>query len=607
MISAPAGSLNQQRARQTERNVFNVSRSLRGKSWRPRTFDERIANAIAEHHELPLLIARILSARGVALDDLPHFLEPTLKAAMPDPSVLRDMDRAASRIADAIVGGEQIAVLADYDVDGAASAALMSRYLHSLGRDLVVHVPDRITEGYGPNAEALGRLADGGASLIVTVDCGIAAADAFAAIAGHADVIVLDHHQAGEVLPDVAGVVNPKRLDDMAGLEYLAAAGVVFMTLVAVNRELRRRGAFSDAGEPDLVSLLPLVALATVCDVVPLAGLNRAFVTQGLRLIQRRDLAGLVALADRTRLSGPASVYHLGFMLGPRINAGGRIGRSELGYRLLASNEASEVAAIADELERLNAERQAIEAAALEQACEMVEQAGLADGAASAITVASQNWHPGVVGLVAARLVERYRTPAIAIALDKDGRGRGSGRSVAGVDLGTAIRAAVDAGHAQKGGGHAMAAGLTIASDRIDALAGFLQNALAEAVSAGRGEDHLSIDGPLTAGSATFELMALVDRAGPFGRGHPEPRFAFASHRVSYAKTVGNGHIRVSLKAEDGRRLEAIAFRAAGTPMGEALSAGGQGALHIAGKLKRNHWQGRETIQLMIDDAALPR
>ncbi|NND49475.1 MAG: single-stranded-DNA-specific exonuclease RecJ, partial [Rhizobiales bacterium] len=543
----------------------------------------------------------------VAPDDLPQFLTPTLKDLMPDPSALCDMDRAASRIADAITGGEKIAVLADYDVDGAASAALMARYLRGLGRDLSVHVPDRITEGYGPNAEALGRLIDDGASLIVTVDCGIAAASAFAAIQGRADVIVLDHHQAGEVLPDVAGVVNPNRLDDLAGLEYLAAAGVVFMTLVAVNRELRARGAFAGATEPDLVGLLPLVGLATVCDVVPLTGLNRAFVTQGLRLIQRRDFAGLAALADRARLNGPASVYHLGFMLGPRINAGGRIGRSELGYRLLASDETSEVEAIAGELERLNAERQAIEAAALDEACEMVE-ASVGDSAAEgAITVASANWHPGVVGLVAARLVERYRTPAIAIALDENGLGRGSGRSIAGVDLGSAIRGAVDAGHLKKGGGHAMAAGLTIAGGEIKAFSAYMNGELAAAVSAGRGQNHLSIDAPLTAGGATQELMALIDRAGPFGNAHPEPRFAFASHRVSYAKTVGNGHVRVSLKAEDGRRLEAIAFRAAGTPLGDALSAGGCETLHVAGKLKRNHWQGRETIQLMIDDAARPR
>ena len=587
--------------------MFNVAHSLGGRAWRARDFDERIARAIAEQHDLPFLIGRILAARGVALDAVEGFLDPTLRREMPDPSRLRDMDRAAGRIADAIEGGEKIALIADYDVDGAASAALIARYLGAFGLAPAVHVPDRIREGYGPNAEALGRLVGDGARLIVTVDCGIAAADAFAAIAGRCDVIVLDHHQAGEELPDIAGVVNPNRADDASGLGYLAAAGVVFLTLVAVSRELRRRGHFSGRGEPDLLGLVPLVALATVCDVVPLAGLNRAFVAQGLKLMRRRQFTGLVKLAERARMSGPASVYHLGFLLGPRINAGGRIGRSELGYRLLSSDDGEAAEAIAAELEALNAERQMIEAAALEEASAMVEAGETGSARAPALVVASANWHPGIVGLVAARLVERYRRPAVAIAIGEDGQGRGSGRSIAGVDLGTAIRACVGAGKLARGGGHAMAAGLTLAAGDIAVFADFLAARLADQVALRADDNRLSIDGPLAAGGATRELMTLLERAGPYGTGHAEPRFAFAAHRVAFAKTVGSGHVRASLRAEDGSTLDAIAFRAAGTPLGEALCGGGARVLHVAGRLKRDHWQGRDAVQLMIEDAALPR
>jgi single-stranded-DNA-specific exonuclease len=603
--AAPSAALKRDGGEPEARHVFNVARSLGGKAWRAREFDERIARAIAEQHDLPFLIGRILAARGVALDRVSGFLDPTLRREMPDPSRLNDMDRAARRIADAIEGGEKIALIADYDVDGAASAALIARYLGAFGRAPAVHVPDRITEGYGPNAAALARLAGEGAQLIVTVDCGIASADAFATVAGACDVIVLDHHQAGEELPDIAAVVNPNRADDVSGLGYLAAAGVVFLTLVAVSRELRRRGYFSGRSEPDLMRLLPLVALATVCDVVPLAGLNRAFVAQGLKLMARRQFVGLVKLAERARMSGPASVYHLGFLLGPRINAGGRIGRSELGYRLLASDDGGATDAIAAELEALNAERQAIEAAALEEACAMVE-AGAA-GSGRAIVVASPNWHPGIVGLVAARLVERYRRPAVAISIGEDGQGRGSGRSIAGVDLGAAIRAGVGAGKLARGGGHAMAAGLTLAAGDIAAFAAFLDARLAAELAACAHDNRLSIDAPLAAGGATRELMTLIERAGPYGSGHAEPRFALAAHRVAFAKTVGNGHVRASLKADDGSILDAIAFRAAGTALGEALCGEGARVLHIAGRLMRDHWQGRDTVQLMIEDAALPR
>jgi len=601
---AAGGAGAPERPQAPERNVFDVKCSLTGRAWYRRAFDERAARAIAERHDLPYLIGRILAGRGIEPADVPGFLDPTVREAMPDPSVLADMDPAARRIAGAILAAEPIAVLADYDVDGAASAALIARYLRALGRDCAVHVPDRVREGYGPTAEALTRLVDEGARLIITVDCGIQGGPAFAAIAGRADVVVIDHHQAGEALPEVAAVVNPNRHDDLSGLGHLAAAGVVFMTLVAVSRELRRCGGLARGGEPDLLGLLPLVALATVCDVVPLTGLNRALVAQGLRLTARRDIPGLVALADAARMSGPPSVYHLGFVLGPRINAGGRIGRSELGYRLLASVEVAEVEQLAGELERLNAERQAIEQAALVEAGEMVEAGG---GRGGVIVVASERWHPGIVGLVAARLVERYRRPAIAIAVGADGTSRGSGRSVPGVDLGAAVRAAADAGIILRGGGHAMAAGLTVGAGGIEALAGFVNDALGDVLDARPAEVRLSIDAPLSAAGASRELMALIERAGPFGMGHPEPVFAFAAHRVSFAKTVGHGHVRVNLAAEDGSRLDGVAFRAAGTALGDALAAPGRSALHVAGRLKASAWQGRERIELVIEDAARPR
>lgn len=588
--------------------VFGVEQSLLGRCWRFRPHDEAVAARLGASGELSDLVARLVAARGVDAPGLEGFLEPSLRETLPDPSGLVAMDAAADRLAAAVETGESIAVLADYDVDGATSAALLIRYLRAVGVRPAVHVPDRLKEGYGPNAPALSRLAAAGASLVVCVDCGIAAHEAFRDHAlGHpqCDIVVFDHHQAGEDLPAARALVNPNRLDDVSGLGHLAAAGVTFLGLVALNRALRRRGYFAGRDEPDLLPLLGLVALGTICDVVPLTGLNRTFVTQGLKMLRRGRDVGIGALAALGRLDGPPGVYHLGFVLGPRINAGGRVGRSDLGVRLLTTEDPHEAEALAAELERLNRERQAVEAAATATAMEQAQD--LSAEASGVLVVAGQDWHPGVVGLVAARIKERFRRPAVAISLGSDGLARGSARSIAGVDIGAGIRAAVQAGVVQKGGGHAMAAGLTLSPDRLGDLGAFLDAMLGEAVSAARLSDSLSIDAPLSAGAAGEELLSWLERIGPFGQGHPEPRFAFPAHAIAFAARAGEAHVRATLRAGDGRRIEAIAFRVAGTPLDRALLGMDGLPLHVAGKLRTNTWNGRTRPQLVIDDAARVR
>ncbi len=591
------------------RAFLGVERSLTGRRWAERLDGEaaRVAQAMAQRHGVSDIVARVLAGRGVAADDAPDFLDPSLKRLMPDPSSLTGMDAAASRIADAILGGEPIAIFGDYDVDGATSAALLLRFLRSVGVDATVYIPDRIFEGYGPNPEAMGKLAEAGARLVVCVDCGSTSFEALAeAQRLGLGVVVIDHHQVGAELPPADAIVNPNRQDDLSGLGHLAAVGVTFLTAVAVNRVLRSRGFYqAGRGEPDLLQWLDLVALGTVCDVVPLVGLNRAFVTKGLRAMARRENKGLAALADIARLGGPVAPYHLGFVLGPRINAGGRIGDAALGARLLATDDAVESGRIAAELDRLNRERQALETVMLEEAIAEAE-AEIGTGAGPAVLVtASERWHPGVVGLIASRLKDRFQRPAVAIALQPNGFGAGSGRSVAGVDLGRAVRRAVEAGIAVKGGGHAMAAGLTIAKGRLADLRAFFaaepgMTAGAEAVGS------LSIDAALAATGATIDLIDRIARAGPFGAGHAEPVFAFPAHQVAYVETVGNGHVRASLKSPDGTALKAMAFRAADTDLGRALLDSRGQALHVAGSLSADQWQGRSQPSLRIIDAARP-
>ncbi len=592
------------------RTFLGVERSLTGRHWIERLDapGTTAALAIAQRNQVHDVVARVLAGRGIGVDEASAFLAPTLKTLTPDPSVLTDMDKAAARIADAVMAGERIAIFGDYDVDGASSAALMARFLRHQGLDPTIYIPDRLFEGYGPNVEAMRTLAGRGARLIVTVDCGSTSFDALAeAKTLGVDVVVVDHHELGVELPPAIAVVNPNRQDDLSGLGHLAAVGVTFMTVIAVNRLLRARGWYATGRiEPDLLQWLDLVALGTVCDVVPLLGLNRAFVSKGLLTLARRGNRGIAALADVARLGGPAAPYHLGFLIGPRINAGGRIGDAALGSRLLASDDPAECGKIAAELDRLNTERQAMEAAMLEEAmAEADAEIGSGDGPAVLVT-ASPRWHPGVVGLIASRLKDRYQRPAIAIAFTPNGVGSGSGRSVVGVDLGLAIRTAVDRGILVKGGGHAMAAGLTIGQAKLGELRAFLQQTLAARVWATTESHGLAVDAALSARGATLELIEAVDKAGPFGAGHPEPLYVFPSHTVSYADTVGNGHVRLTLSSSDGGSLKAIAFRGAGSPLGEALLSARGRVLHLAGSLSVDTYQGRRTPSLRLVDAAEP-
>src|ERR1043165_6298296 len=505
---------------------LGVERSASGRVWRARLDlrGEMRATSIAQRHGISELLARVLSGRGVESDGVLEFLDPTVRRLMPDPDTLTDMPKAAARIADAIMAAEKIAIFGDYDVDGATSAAVLAKFLRDCGNEPLIHIPDRLFEGYGPNTEAVRALAEKGARLLVTVDCGTTSVEPLAeAKALGLDVVIIDHHQADERLPGVNALINPNRQDDLSGLSYLAAVGLVFMTIVAVNRELRRRGFWHVLRpEPDLLDFLDLVALGTVADVVPLKGLNRAFVAKGLIAMRRREHVGLTALMDAARLTGPPECWHLGFLLGPRINAGGRIGRADLGARLLLENDPTEAGAMAAELDRLNRARQTIEQTTLAQAeAEAMAALGLEEKGAVVVT-AGHGWHPGIVGLVAARLKERYSRPAFAIALEPGGIGTGSGRSIPGVDLGSAVRHAVALGLLLKGGGHAMAAGVTIAPDKLAAFRAYLEEALAEPVVKARHEDCLEIDGALTAAGATVAMLNDIGRAGPFGAGQPE-------------------------------------------------------------------------------------
>ncbi|MBZ0216446.1 MAG: single-stranded-DNA-specific exonuclease RecJ, partial [Fimbriimonadaceae bacterium] len=531
---------------------LGVSSSAQGRAWRARLAagDERVAAAISQQHDLPDLLGRVLAARGVTPQSCQSYLDPSLRDLMPDPSVLQDMDVAAARIAEAVLSGQSITIFGDYDVDGATSSAVLARFLRAVGCPAGIYIPDRIFEGYGPNPDALRQIRVEGADLVITVDCGTASYEALeAARDAGLDTVVLDHHLADAELPFAAAIVNPNRRDDLSGQGHLAAVGVTFLTLVAINRALRQAGWYGDERpEPDLLRWLDLVALGTVCDSVPLVGLNRAFVAKGLLVMQKRLNAGLRALGEVAGMSGPIGPYQLGFQLGPRINAGGRIGRADLGACLLTMDDEFEARDIAATLDRLNGERQEIERVTLEIAMAEAEHSfGAAQHPAILIT-SGEGWHPGIVGLVATRLKDRFRRPVFAIAFDDKGIGTGSGRSVPGVDLGSAVRACVAEGIIEKGGGHAMAAGLTVDKTRLGDLRAFLEEKLSGAVSTARDQDAMKLDGALTAGSANAALVHLLDRAGPYGSGNPEPRFVFPSHRINYSKIVGNGHIQISLQ-----------------------------------------------------------
>ncbi len=588
---------------------LGVERSLTGRRWSARldAAAERDALAIAQAHGLPESLARVIAGRGVTLADVPIFLEPTLRALMPDPATLRDMDAAVERLALAIERREPVAIFGDYDVDGATSAALLALYLKPFGITARIHIPDRITEGYGPNVEAIRMLAGEGARLLVTVDCGVASHEPLAeAKRLGLDAIVLDHHLAGELLPEAIAIVNPNRQDDLSGLGRLAACGVVFMTLVALSRRLRETGRLP-SGAPDLMGLLDIVALGTVADVVPLTGLNRAFVRQGLKVMRQRGRIGLAALMDAAGLKEQCESHHLGFLLGPRINAGGRIGDAGLGARLLTTADAGEAARIAAELDRLNRERQTIEQETVRQAEEMGRAEEAVGGERPIVVVGSPDWHPGVVGLVASRLKDRFQRPAIAIAWDEaKGQGTGSARSLPGVDIGRAVRAAAEAGLLVKGGGHAMAAGVTLAPDRLADFRAFLDDRLAADVAAARAASGLTVDAALSAAALTPELAAAMSRAGPFGQGNPEPLFALPRHVLTEVQPVGAAHLRLRFKAPDGSSAGAIAFRVQEQPLGEALLSRRGREVHAVGSLQVDRWGGRERVDLRLVDIADP-
>jgi len=592
----------------TREAFLGVERSATGRVWRPR-LDERgasLALAIAQRHGVSELLARVLAGRSVAVDDVESFLDPTVRRLMPDPDVLTTMPAAASRIADAVERREQVAIFGDYDVDGATSSALLGLFLRYCGLASFIHIPDRLFEGYGPNVEAVRALADRGATLLVTVDCGTTSIEPLAeARRLGLDIVVIDHHQADETLPPAVAVVNPNRRDDLSGLGHLAAVGLTFMTVVAVTRELRRRGFWTtERPEPDLLGFLDLVALGTVADVVPLKGLNRAFVAKGLLALRRRERAGQTALMDVARLAGPPEPWHLGFLLGPRINAGGRIGRADLGVRLLMEEDPVAAAQIAAELDRLNRERQTIEQATVAQAeAEALAALGLEEKGAVVVT-AAEGWHPGVVGLVAARLKERFARPAFAIALEPGGIGTGSGRSIPGVDLGAVVRRAVGEGLLLKGGGHAMAAGVTVRKDALAAFRAYLEDALGDAVVVARRETALLIDGAISARAAMVDLVTEMERAGPFGAGNPEPMLSLPGHTLVYAEPVGQAHVRARLRAPDGAIVNAIAFRAIGQPLGQALLENRGATLHAAGTVCIDRWNGTERVQLRLVDVA---
>jgi single-stranded-DNA-specific exonuclease len=586
-------------------SFLGVSRSLSGRRWRARPADEAQVREHQARLGLGEPLARALAARGVSPGEAPAFLEPTLKALFPDPSSFADMDAAAVALIDALEANTPSVIFADYDVDGAASAALLVRWFRAMGRDMPIYVPDRLTEGFGPSPQAFRALHAKGARLVITVDCGAAAHDAIAAASDIGlGLVVVDHHLMRDVPRGVTALVNPNRPDCPSGQGALPAAGVTFVLLAALNREARRRGHFAARAEPDPKGWLDLAALGAVCDVTRLTGFNRALAVQGLRVMSGWRSAGLSALMDIAGAKkGRAGVFEAGFLLGPRINAGGRVGRSDLGARLLATDDPAEAADLAAELDRLNTERKAVETRIFEEAVEEIERSSNLDADAPAVVVAREGWHPGVVGIVASRLRERYRRPVLVLGVDgAAGIAKGSGRSQPGVNLGAAIQEAHAAGLLLAGGGHAMAAGLTVRAAMIPELREFLCARLGSEMAVAEAEDALEIDALVSPGAvrAMFDTFGVL---APFGPGAPEPIYALADVRSERAEPVRGGHVRCFLVDASGNRLKAVAWRAGDSPVGRRLLAGG-GTFHAAGRLKRDDWQGRDGLQLEIEDAA---
>lgn len=587
---------------------LGVSRSLSGRRWRRRFADE----ALALHHQrtldVPEPIARAIAARGVEAGSGEHFLNPTLKALFPDPSGFLDMDAAACAIVDALERGSKAFVFADYDVDGASSAALLVRWFRAMGSELPIYVPDRLREGFGPSPQAFRHLKEAGAELVITVDCGAAAYDAIAAACEIGlGVVVVDHHLMRADPPPCLAVVNPNRPGDASGQGHLAAAGVTFVLLAALNREARKRGLFANRREPDVRAWLDLAAMGAVCDVTQLKGFNRALAAQGLKVMSGWSNPGLRALMAVADAKGPASVFHAGFILGPRINAGGRIGRSDLGARLLSTDDEDEARSLAQELDALNATRRDVEREVADAAVRLVEQASNFDPDAPVVVAAGEGWHPGVVGIVAGRLRERWRKPVVVIGLDPVADvGKGSGRSQPGVNLGRAVTAAFEEGLLLAGGGHAMAAGLTVRPRDVPELRAFLAERLAAEQAEAAEGDALEFDATLTPASADRALWQAFEQLAPFGPGNPEPLFAFADLRLVESTPMKGGHVRATLSAADGSRIRAVAWRASEGPLGQRLLAR-DSSLHVAAKLRADDWNGRNGVQLEIEDLADPR
>jgi single-stranded-DNA-specific exonuclease len=581
---------------------LGVERSACGRRWRAPAGDDNAAAAIAQQLGLPEIVGRLLAQRGIGFAEAPQFLAPRLREQLPDPAHLRDMAPAAERLTRAVRAGEKIAIFGDYDVDGATSAALLLRFFAAVGGHASVYVPDRLREGYGPNAPALLRLKMEGAAVVVTVDCGATAHEPLAAAAAAGlDIIVVDHHVTEPLLPRALAVIDPNRLDEESPHGFLAAVGVAFLLAVAVNRALRRSGWFAARPEPDLLQWLDLVALGTVCDVVPLVGINRALVAQGLKVAQRTTNWGIRALAAVAGVNGPIDAYQLGFVLGPRVNAGGRVGAADLGARLLATDDPALASELASRLDAHNRERREIEARTLDAAIAAVESGPQSP---ALVFAAAAGWHPGVIGIVAARLKERYERPACVVALE-GGLGKGSGRSVPGLALGPAVIAARQAGLLLNGGGHAMAAGFTVAENRIAELREFLAERLGDGHDGAPPVPELAIDGALSASGAVAGLIEHVAALAPFGAANPEPRFAFPRILVAYVEPLSGGHLRCTLADPLGAaRLKGIAFRCADTPLGDFLAAARGRAIHVAGHLRRDSWRGGDAVQLVIDDAA---
>ena len=592
----------------SENNFLNVVKSLTGKRWVQKPYNERSSLALSQKFSLPEIIGRLLDSRGINAASVDGFLEPKLSSSLPNPSHLIDLNAGVQRIIKAINLSDKITIFGDYDVDGATSTALLVRYFKLIGIECGIYIPDRIKEGYGPNITAFKQLINEGTKLLITVDCGTTAFEPLSyAKENGLDVIVIDHHIAEVRLPEASAIINPNRLDETSEHTQLAAVGVSFLLIVGLNKALRDNGFFSNGtpvSEPNLMNLIDIVALGTVADMVALTGVNRALVVQGLKVLAKRQNVGLAALADVSRVDEVPTSYHLGFLLGPRVNAGGRVGKSNLGALLLSTDDDGKAKEIAEKLNKYNLERKEIETNVLDEALQIAEEKVKNRSVNSIILVTGENWHPGVIGIVASRLKEKYSLPACVLT-SKEGKMTGSGRSINGIDLGACVIAARQAGIIENGGGHAMAAGFSLADNKLETFEEFLSERISKQIQNQKIVPKLNIDALLTLDGATQEFVSLLQKMGPFGSGNPEPRIVFEGVRIVKATIVGSDHVRCFLTSINSKKsLSAIAFRCVETALGQALLKNNGVPMHVAGKLRENNWQGKTTIQFLMDDAS---